>query len=101
MCRVGDWIDALCKIRYSHDPADPDGRKLRTRCKKAIERTYAEYDWNGKKDLIGKDGDYVWRTYRKVHGVDEPPIGAGQRPPAEPMLLVPGEDEPTGLDLNR
>jgi hypothetical protein len=91
--RVGEWIDALCEIRFSVDPADPDGRKLRARCKKAIERTYADYQWNTKMDLIGKSGDYVWRTHRKVHGVDEPPVGHGARPEPVPSLLAPGEPQ--------
>lgn len=93
---VGDWIDALAALRFAADPDDPDGKKLRARCKKAIERACGESDWIGKLDLIGKDREWIWRTDRKVHDVDPAPRAALPRP-SQP------EPEPVGdlLDPDR
>ena len=101
VCTVKDWIDALYEIRFSADVDDPDGRRLRNTCKRAVERTYGDYDWAGAKNLIGKDREYVWRTHRRVQGIDPPPIGGGVRAPApnEPAgLTAPGEEQGDLID---
>lgn len=95
--RVGDWIGALSDLKFANDPGDPPtekypyGAKLYGRCKKAIERTYSEYGWIEKLNLIGKAGDYVWRTTRRALGVDELPGKIAQRPEQD-MIAAPGED---------
>lgn len=101
VCTVKDWIESLYEIRFSADVDDPDGKRLRAACKRAVERTYAEYDWTGSKNLIGKDGAHIWRTFRKVSGIDAPPVGGGARQsevPDHPGLTAPGEDQGDLID---
>ena len=97
---VGDWIDAFVEIRFQDDPADKDGRKLRGRCKKAVERACGEYGWadRDRLNLIEKEKAWVWRTGRKVNGVDAPPVGSPGRGDSTP-LLAPGEDQGDIADL--
>lgn len=105
VCTIGDWINALVEIRFSNDPEDPPttgfpyGKRLHNRCKKAIERTYSEYDWNGRQNLIGKSREWVWRTGRQVVGVDRLPDPVQPRADDPPMLLAPGEDPADIADL--
>lgn len=107
--KIGDWQEAMRSILYTNDPDDPQGRKLRQRVKKAVERTYdgGRYDWTiPAMSLIGKDGEWVWRTDRKVHEIDPPPPPEERRMREDQqpdMLLAPDED-PTmrdPLDENR
>jgi AAA domain-containing protein/CHC2-type zinc finger protein len=104
VCTVGDWVAALCEIRFSNDRDDPPvagfpwGKRLHNACKRAIDRTYSEYDWSGRQNLITKDRHFVWRTGRKVVGLDTPPPTVAQAPnPA--MILAPGEDPADVTDL--
>lgn len=48
---------------------DDDDKKCRDRASKAIDRALPKWQTRG---LIGQDGDWVWRTGRKVFGVDRP-----------------------------
>lgn len=94
---VGDWQDALREMAFVNDPDDPDGKRLRQRCKKAIERTYLERGWNesGGRNLILKDREWVCRTSRKVVGIDAgPQLNMGAVEPAHEVqpLLAPGEE---------
>jgi hypothetical protein len=87
---VGDWQDALVEMSFTADPDDPDSRRLKARCKKAVERTYLTHGWsdsNGR-NLILKEREWIWRSTRKVMGIDEAP--AKPKPPPAP-LLAPGE----------
>lgn len=94
---VGDWIQMVCEMYFSNVPDDPPtekypyGAKLFARSKKAVERTYSNYGWHDKLHLIQKDRQWVWRTTRKVAGIDEPPQPVPVRP-QQPSLLAPGED---------
>lgn len=92
---VGDWQEELRARRYSADPDDPDGRKLRQSCKKAIERAYTRYGWADKENIIGKDREWVWRSTRRVHEIDPPPAQFAPEQPAP--LLAPGESEDDAL----
>jgi hypothetical protein len=104
VCTVGEWIAALSEIRFSNDQDDPPvagfpwGKRLHNACKKAVERTYGEYDWTGKMNLIGKDREWVWRSGRKVVGVDTLPPAIADQPNPD-MLLAPGEDPADVGDL--
>lgn len=94
---VGDWQEVRRETLWAgNDQDDPDGKKLRQRIKKQIERTYEGGMWTDKQNLIGKDGEWVWRTERKVYGIDPPPMDRGPDPA---MLLAPGEDESGMADL--
>jgi DNA primase catalytic core len=55
--------------RVAKRPGDDD-KKLRWRVDKAIDRAIDIWLTRG---LIGKDGDFIWRTGRKVFGVDRAP----------------------------
>lgn len=96
--RVADWQEVLRDMLYTNEPDDPHGKKLRARVKKSVERTYdgGKYDWTEVgSGLIGKDGEWVWRTDRKVYEVDPPPaqpIRHLREDDAPDMLLAPGED---------
>jgi AAA domain/CHC2 zinc finger len=106
VCTVSDWINALCEIRFSNDRDDPPvvdfpwGKRLQHACKRAVERAYSEHDWAGKMNIVGKKGEWVWRTNRKVVGVDTmpPPVA---RPVEPAMLLAPGESPEDVADLLR
>lgn len=94
---VGDWQEVRRETLYiGPEQDDPDGKKLRGRIKKQIERTYESGLWTDKQNLIGKNAEWVWRTDRKVHGIDPPPFDVGVNPA---MLLAPGEDPADMADL--
>lgn len=88
--RIADWQEELRAARYSGDKDDPDGRKLKAKIKKSVDRTYSEYGWADRLNLIGKHEEWVWRTSRPIHGIDPPPSYAGAA--ASAPLLAPGED---------
>jgi len=77
-----DWRAELVNMKWPGDPInDPKSKKLEAACKKAVERTYGgqmKRPWNEPEPkgvgLIGKVDTYVWRTARKVHLVDDPPV---------------------------
>jgi hypothetical protein len=87
---VGDWQESLQEMSYSADVDDADGARLRGRCKKAIERTYLTYGWNDRdgKNLIVKEKEWIWRSGRKVLGIDAAPKPKAEAAP----ILAAGED---------
>jgi hypothetical protein len=95
VCTISDWVNALADMRFANDKDDPPlegypfGKRLHDRCRKAVERAFGEYEWNGRLNLIRKDSEYVWRTDRRAVGVDHMPKTAPEEPT---MLLAPGED---------
>jgi len=91
--KIGDWIAALMDVRFTSDPDDPDGKRLRARCKKAVERACGEYRWADRDglNLIVKWKEYVWRSSRKVNGVDAPPQQS--LPGMDVPISLLGEDE--------
>lgn len=94
---VGEWQEIRRQLLYvGTEDGDPDGKKLKARIKKQIERTYENGLWTEKQHLIGKDAEWIWRTDRKVHGIDPPPVDMGVD---AAMLLAPGEDANGMADL--
>lgn len=93
MCvTVGDWQDERRETLYAGpDPDDPSGSKFRNRIKKQIERTYDSGLWTNKQNLIGKSGEWIWRTERRVFGIDPPPLD-NSTVADQAMMLAPGED---------
>jgi len=60
-----NWIDEMTRLFPGEDK---ESKTFRARCAKARERAAATFL---RRALIGMDGDYVWRTERKVMGVDK------------------------------
>jgi hypothetical protein len=68
--RISEWRAKLEEMTAGTD----EPKRIKSRVQKAVER--AVMNWTvGKKpaELLGHDGDWVWRMERKVHGVDPPP----------------------------
>lgn len=68
--KLGDWRDVLEKQQVGHDTE----KRIKSRVQKAVQR--ATENWTTLKkpaELLGKDGEWIWRTDRRVHGVDPPP----------------------------
>ena len=67
---LANWQDEYAKLKAGIDE-NPDA--LKERVKKARERATLKFL---SEKLIGKDGDWVWRTKRKIFGIDKAPKDA-------------------------
>jgi AAA domain-containing protein len=68
--KISDWRGALEEMSAGTD----EPKRIKSRVQKAVER--AVINWTvGKKpaELLGHNGDWVWRMERKIHGIDPPP----------------------------
>ena len=80
---VGQWQDEMLEAITGHEPITD---KIKARIKQRVWR--ASKGWlPDRVNLIAKNGAWVWRTTRKVHGVDPPPMARVEAAP----LLAPGE----------
>jgi hypothetical protein len=88
---VTEWRGALMKqLDAGEQPGTKEYKTLKERVDKAIERTYGAARWDdpkGANNIIVKSGEWIWRTSRMVHGVDEPPAPPlPAEKPAGPLL---------------
>jgi hypothetical protein len=90
--KVGQWQDELIELIKGHEEITP---QMENRVKQRIRRA-SEVWLPDRVNLIVKSGHWVWRTHRKVHQIDPPPLGP--KPEAEP-LLAPGETAKDVADL--
>lgn len=87
---IAEWREVRRETLYAGpEDDDPGGKKLANRIKKQIERTYESGLWTDKQHLIGKDGEWIWRTDRRVFGIDPPPVDDMVN---QAMLLTPEEE---------
>ena len=88
---IKQWQDQLAEQMTGHEVITPT---MRTRIKQRIYR--ASKHWlPDRANLIVKQGDWVWRSDRRVYGIDTPPVMRAQSEP----LLAPGEDEQSLTDI--
>jgi AAA domain len=81
---IKQWQAELLELMVGHEEVTAT---LSMRIKQRIYR--ASKAWlPDRVNLIAKQGEWVWRTQRRVYGVDRIPV---ERPQPEP-LLAPGED---------
>jgi len=82
--RVGDWREELDRIRAG----EYDGKDMEAANKKTIQR--AIDNWMGDDRIIGKDGEWVWRTRMKIMRVDAEPLKPLRESAAD---SAPGDDD--------
>lgn len=88
---IAEWRQELYDRQWAgEDPSDPGGKRLMAKCKQAIQRTYSEKTWADSDgiNIIGKSGEWVWRTSRKVAGLDPLPR------PDRTAVAPSADDEP-------
>lgn len=81
---MAQWTDEMVKIMPGDDKA---GAKFKDKCRKARDAAASKFTMRG---LIAIDGDWVWRTGRRVAGVDRP-----ERDVSPPSVEIPGASEAT------
>ena len=83
-CEIAQWQDELLETMTGHEEVTPT---LRGRIKARIYR--ASKGWMPDRvNLIGKHREYVWRTERRVHMVDTPPVLVEAQPSPGPLLAA-------------
>lgn len=92
-CKVGSWQNELIQTYVGHEEITDT---LRERLKKRIFRAAKSWGPDGSVRLIGKAGEWIWRTERLVHQIDPPPQRRRTSPNAPgaqqaAMVLAPGE----------
>jgi hypothetical protein len=96
-CTVGDWQKELLETVVGHEEITST---VRSRIKGRVYRAQLGWLAEGGRGLIGKKGEYVWRTGRRVFMVDREPAAPKANIPK--VTLAPGEsasDLANGLDL--
>lgn len=98
---IAQWRAVYREAIYSGEdnPTAEKGAavKLDNTVRKTIQRLYTDYGWNDPAgiNIIGKAGEWVWRTPRKVHGVDPPPVYNAVPPPAKSALMSEEDEQET------
>lgn len=91
-CTIGDWQAELLETVVGHEEITPT---VRNKIKARVYRASTAWLGEGGRSLIGKKKEFVWRTKRRVHLVDQVPKAAVVAPQDKP-ILKPGEDMPFG-----
>lgn len=84
---VGEWQAEEVERLLGHEEITT---ALKNRIKTRIRRA-CEYWSPEKSNLVGKSKEFVWRTERRVHGVDRAPAPITRAPDPTPLLAA-GED---------
>jgi len=89
--KIGVWQAQWLEAHIGHEQVTD---QLKGRIKKQIQRACERWGGQGGSGLVGKHGEYIWRTGRKVFRVDKAP----PRPqpviapaPEDDMIRAPGE----------
>jgi hypothetical protein len=81
-----NWLDEMVRIMPGDNKKDP---KFRDKCRKARDAAAAKLS---RREIIGMDDDYVWRTSRLVASVDRAPRSDSGQQNSE----TPAENSETG-----
>jgi len=80
-CSIADWQEVVLELQVGHAEITP---RLKERIRKQIQRACVRWDKDFEKvRILGKHKEFVWRTDRRVAGVDPLPSRA---PEPEPVL---------------
>lgn len=97
---IAEWRAAYRrKLDAGEEAGSKEADKLDDRVKKAIERTYGQQGWADRDGLnvIVKVDKWVWRTTKKVWGVDPPPSPPPNRPAGEQNVNQEAMDQMSGF----
>lgn len=93
---VGQWQDEYVELLTGHETITPT---LRARIKQRIYRSTGKWlGGEGGANLLGKSGEWIWRSDRKVYTIDPLPRRVEQQPEPD-ALAAPGETQGDIMDM--